>query len=207
MLRHWPKFVGAYLVVLMLLGLLVSERWIQGSVQAEVRSLEARFGTRAREAVQDRATRWYNTVVIDTGFERAVWESFARTPEQRAKTPEFETGPFAAGLDWSESRVRVFLIQIYWVFFRLSAAFHWTVYLAFFIIPAIMHGWVRRRIKQANYASAAPNWYRGSLLLIGVSPVVTVLLFLLPFTLTIYCVPCVGILVGVASGIAVANAP
>lgn len=205
MLSPWQRITIAFLVLMTLFGVLISERRVLDAAEGEVASIEKLFGVEARNEVVDRATRWYIRVIVDSGFQDAVWKGYTRTPEQRARSPEFETGPFAEGLDWFEDRTRMFLTQILQVFLRLSAVVLWAPYMAILAVPVILEGWVRRRIKQANFAQTSTLGPRFSILLIKASMIGTGLLFLLPIRLPVGYIPAIGVLIALSLGLAVSN--
>lgn len=205
MLSPWQKLAIAFVVLTTLYAVLVSERMVLDAANAELQAIEDRFGRDARDRLVARATRWYTAVIIDSGFQQEVWEGYTRTPEQRAKTPEFETGPFAAGIDWFEGRIRVFFTLIFQVFLRFSAIVLWAPYVVVMAAYAIAKAIKIRRIKQTNFDYVSPLGHRYSYFLVRVLMVGTVLLFVLPFQLPAEFIPIIGALTALSLGFVLAN--
>lgn len=205
MLSFWQRAAIAVVITFAIIGVLVSDRWILNAAEGELSSIQKWFGESARTEVVERATGWYTAAIVDTGFADEVWKGYTRTPEQRARSPEFETGPFKAGLDWFETRIRVFFTLIFQVFLRLSAVVLWAPYLALLIAPAAIDGWVRRKIKQTSFSYTSPLAHSYSILAIKAAVVGILFVFLLPVPLPIGCIPAAGALIALALGLVIAN--
>lgn len=187
-----------------LFAVFVRETWILDALSRERVVLRETFGEELAGSVQQRAERWFNEGLVDTGVVQNSFFVFLPTqPERQASAP---LEGFASPLFvWFEERLRVLWALVYHALHRWSALMAWLPYAGLVLVPFLLDGLLQRRIKQTNFDYTSPAAHSLGITLVALSILATVVILTAPFAITPLAVPGLLLLVSVTIGRLAAN--
>ena len=197
------KWVG-FLVLLHYIGLMaiVGEDWMTRASEVEAKSLAKELGPSAAERVTARGTAWYNTAFVDTGIVGASFNLFVAKPGDDPKGTE---GFSQRVFPWAESRIRVFWTVLYQALVRAANVLEWVIPGLCLLVPAIMDGYARRRVKQTNFEYTSPDRFGWGVLMTQLTFFGYVVLLFAPFPLPTYVAPACYALTAFSAWLSLSN--
>lgn len=201
-----PLWMVCFIVAAEMLVILVfvPGRWTEQVIAREAQMIERHLGAEARDYVKARASGWYHASVIHTGIYPSLHRLLIPSAEeaQRSRGMQRLGAPLFA---WLEERLGALMQVIYQIYTRFALLTLWLPYMALLLVPALLDGYLRRRIKLTNFDYASPFWNRYGLrgvLLIGQGVLIA---FIAPVALNPALLPVVMMLVCVLLGVFVGN--
>lgn len=202
--RTWAAMLILILSWTFLLLIGLSSTLLDETLETEARQVEHDLGEDSARYVYSHARQWYQFLMVDSGAYRTLHRTMI--PDDREK--QRSRGMTTMGerwFDWVEGRLDAVVRLIYLFLARLWVLVLWLSFVPILLLPAIYDGWQVRCIKRTNFDYASPVVHKYAvtavkLLLAGLGIVMT-----LPFALSPITFPIILIVVGLFSGLSVAN--
>lgn len=188
--------------VILVLGF-IGESWVSGALARERTANAGFFGESQAAYAETRASHWFSSLLVDTGISSALFGAMLPTEQYNdAISSSNAFNPFFA---WWEGRLRTWWTLLYQAFLRISTAMLWMPYALFVVVPFIVDGAVKRKIKQTDFRMASPLQHRLNVLAIKSVVLGYAVLLFLPIALKPIFLPLLILLTGVALGNAVGH--
>jgi len=199
-----------------LIGMIV---WIIGYVaivpQASVadrmrteHNLNSAFlGTPAASEAEDRAARWFTVLVVNHGWLDRSGPSSAATPAAMNGSEAARKVSHAIELaqTWASARVAVMWAVFYQLLTRVSVSAIWLPFLIVVLVPFVVDGWVVRKIKSGSFGRSSPHAFVFGRHFVALSPLLYVVLLLVPLPIPAYVLPVLCVVCGVSLWAAIAH--
>ncbi|WP_369888435.1 DUF4400 domain-containing protein (plasmid) [Klebsiella pneumoniae subsp. pneumoniae] len=123
-----PWLLVAWLLVIELLAilLLIPGDWTDRAIKRESVLVEQSLGVEARDWIQNKASTWFRSSVIDSGFYEGMYQTLIPSEEERQKSKGMQDmgkGWFV----WVKGRMEAFVNVIYQFYTRFVVVkFFWT---------------------------------------------------------------------------------
>ena len=158
-----PWLLVAWLLVIELLAilLLIPGDWTDRAIKRESELVEQSLGVEARDWIQNKASTWFRSSVIDSGFYEGMYQTLIPSEEERQKSKGMQDmgkGWFV----WVKGRMEAFVNVIYQFYTRLALLAAWAPYMLILFVPAVYDGMMTWRIKRTNFDYASPVLHRYS---------------------------------------------
>lgn len=193
-----------FCIQIMLILVFVPGEWTERVIEREAVKTRQVLGTDTQEWIQTTAQRWYDATMIDSGIYRAMHNHVIPSPDERAASRGMENlgnTVFA----WAEDRLGAMMRVIYQVYSRAAMALLWLPYLLILLVPAIVDGVMRWKIKQTNFDYASPVVSRYGIRGIFVISQVGLIAFVAPLALNPLILPLGMMMIAVMLGLTMAN--
>lgn len=135
--------------------------WTKTAIIKEGQYVTNTLGQDSARWVQSKATQWYESSMIDSGFLDALHKHVLPSKEEKARSRGMETA-WDPWFNWLTGRLDAFSKVVYQFFSRLALAWIWLPYMAILFLPALYDGMNMRRIKRTNFDYASPVIHRYS---------------------------------------------
>lgn len=192
------------MIQLAVLLVLVPSDLTQQAIEKETQYVQRSLGPHSQKWINDKATNWYQTSLIDSGVYESVYNHLIPTQAQKDASRGMEK---MGGLwfDWVEGRLEAFGVLIYQFYTRLALLLMWLPYMLVLLIPALYDGAMTRKVKLTNFDYASPILHRYSVR--GVWAIATGMsvLFLAPIAIDPIYIPVALMVSCVLMGLAVGN--
>ncbi len=200
-----PFWLAAWLLVIELLVvlLLLPGDWTSRAIKREAEMVEQNLGREARKWIGTKATTWFRSSIIDSGFYEGMHRTLIPNASEKAKSKGMENLGHSWFM-WVEGRIEALMNLIHQFYSRLALLVTWTPYMLILFVPAIFDGLMTWNIKRTNFDYASPVIHRYSMrgsfiLLVGLF-----IAFFVPFALNPIIIPismmACCVLVGLALG-------
>lgn len=158
-----PWLLATWLLVLevVVILLLVPGDLVARAIERESVLVEQNLGADARGWIEDKASRWFRSSIVDSGFYAELHHMLIPTEEERARSRGLE----GMGRGWFqivESRIDALMNVIYQFYARMALLTAWVPYMLILFLPAIYDGLMTWRIKRTNFDYASPIVHRYS---------------------------------------------
>jgi len=194
--RSWTFISLIVLLHVILYVGFVGDQWLQDGFAKE-RAMNQRFFTNdVSVAAEARATDWFTRAFVDTGVLNTLYNAWIPTPEDRQKVGM--TNYAGSLFTWWEGRLRTWWTVVHLALVRVAHLLLWWPYAVFFILPWVVDGWVRRRIKRTNFGFASPLRHRLSLYLLQLMAVGYFIAIFLPFPMPPVIIPLLFLATGLS---------
>lgn len=193
-----------FTIQIMLILVFVPGEWTERVIRQEAARTQQVLGGETQEWIQSTAQRWYDTSMIDSGVYRAMHSHVIPSPEERSGSRGMENlgdKIFA----WAEGRLSAMMRVIFQVYSRVAMAMLWMPYLLILLVPAIVDGVMRWKIKQTNFDYASPVVSRYGIRGIFAIGQVGLIAFVAPVVLNPLVIPMGMMLIAVMLGLTLAN--
>jgi len=148
--------ISAVLLVGILAGLLISEKHVVGTIEAE-RQANYSFMGRAAADAESRAERWYRTLFVKTNVTQFTFD-IAATERTDSGTGNKSVDVAAGkGVEWWRARMRVMWSIAFQFLVRISNILIWAPLAVLVFVPFMVDALVSRRIKATNFAITSPH--------------------------------------------------
>lgn len=193
-----------FTIQLVLVLIFVPGEWTERVIEREAVKTRQLLGAETQRWIHETAQGWYDTTMIDSGVYQAMHRHVIPSPEERAASRGMENlgnTIFA----WAEERLGAMMRVIYQVYSRAAMALLWMPYLLILLIPAIVDGTMRWKIKQTNFDYASPVVSRYGIRGIFVIGQIALIAFVAPLALNPLLLPLGMMLIAVMLGLTMAN--
>ncbi|WP_026608629.1 DUF4400 domain-containing protein [Methylocaldum szegediense] len=166
MRRHVFLSVLIWLLEIVLVAALMSERWTQWIQDEEERMLLEYFGPEKAAELQRTAMDKFDALFVRTGIRESVYAYFIPTEAERQRSKGFEDLGRYDLFPFLESRLNVLFESLFQMVYRAVVTAAWLPFLGVAVVPFAIDGLVRRKIRQTNFAYSSPVAHRYSLYVI-----------------------------------------
>lgn len=151
----WLTYVG--LLILIVGMILAPTDWLKMSVEKDREMALRTYSFESMEIIESRASRWYDTLIVRTGFEKMMYD-YANPTDRRAKGKwDLDSRGFA---DYMTGRIEASFMLTEMMLRRLSSIISWMPFLLIIAIPAAVDGYYTWRIKKYGYQWVSPTIHR-----------------------------------------------
>lgn len=195
----WILIIEVIIIITLIPG-----EWTYRVIEKESYLLEKRLGVHEHRVIHDRAKRWYNSSLIDSGVYYTVRNHMIPTDEQIKKS----TGMSDLGsvwFTWVDDRLKIIANTYYHILSRFSLILTWSPYFLILFIPAVYDGILTWRINRTNFAYPSPFIHQYSTHGLFYLFVGLVALFLAPIVLDPAIIPAAIMLACVLMGLIIGN--
>ena len=201
-----PLWLAIWIVAIeaIVVTVLIPGDWTAKVIEQESELLEIRLGAEEQRWVHDRARKWFNNSLIDSGVYQAVLNHVVPTEEQMARSKGMENMG-GAWFRWAESRVQAMANAYYHILSRFALLLTWAPYFLILLVPAVFDGITTWRIKRTNFDYTSPLLHQYSVYGIAYIVIGLVALFLAPIVLDPAIIPAVIMVACVMSGLMIGN--
>lgn len=195
----WVIALEAIIVLVLIPG-----DWTARVIEEESQLLEIRLGQEEHRWVHDRARKWFNTSLIETGYYNAARNHLIPTEEQKVNSKGMQNMG-GSWFNWAESRLQAVANAYYHILARFALLLTWLPYFLILLVPAVFDGVTTWRIKRTNFAYSSPLLHQYSTQGIGYIIVFLVALFLAPIVLDPVIIPAAIMIACVMAGLMIGN--
>lgn len=147
----------AWLLQVVLIGVILPSNWLEKQVESEREMTRQWMGGETASQIIEQTNSRFNSWFKDTG---AIEASYGLVPTQKQK--EQSGGLESLGESawpYVEERIQIAWLTVYQALQRVSLSVMWLPFLLPLFIPAGIHGYCVRKIKQVSYGYASPVKY------------------------------------------------
>jgi hypothetical protein len=192
------------MVEVLVILLLVPGDWTNRAIDKETSLVEANLGIDTRKWIEDKADRWYQSAMIDSGFYDAMYYTLIPTEQQRANSRGMENmAPW--WFRWLKDRMEAFANVVYQFFTRSALFAVWAPFMLILLAPAVHDGMMTWRIKRTNFDYASPVVHRYSIRFTGYLLMGLGIAFFAPIALNPLIIPIVMMICCVLIGLTIGN--
>lgn len=173
-------------------------------IAEESELIDRSLGEQTGEWVYGRADKWYQAVMIDSGFYKRMHYTLIPTKEQKEKSRALENFG-GKWFSWIEGRIEAFADVVYQFMARAALLTIWAPYMLLLLIPALWDGVMTRQLKRTNFDYASPVIHRYSIRLSLYIVVGLGIAFCSPIALNPLIIPVVMMICCVLLGLMVGN--
>ncbi len=201
MTRTLVLCIIAVLIQLMLTLVFVPAHSIRQAIQKEWHALGRALGPQARKDILRNAESLFRMLYTDSGLLAGSY----RIAEQgrRRRTGRHRPDEYRGLL---RLRLDSFWANQYQLSIRLSQLLYWLPCLLALLVPSIVDGLVRRKIRSFNFRYHSAERFKLGLRLLGILLVALVLSLLFPWSVSPYWIPAAGMLLALCLMFVIANA-
>jgi hypothetical protein len=159
-----------WLLEVILVASVVSDRWTRKIQATEDRMLIAYFGVQKETEIRHTAQHWFDQLFVQTGMRESVYRYFIPTERERQMSKGFEDVGRNDLFPFIQSRLDVLWDTVYQMIKRFVMACAWLPFLAVVMLPFAVDGLIRRKVSQTNFDYPSPIAHRYSLyVMVGAS--------------------------------------
>lgn len=177
--------------VLMIL-LVIPTNWMEEVIRKEQLMGRTFLGEEAQLQLTSQAESMFKSVMVDTGFYRAIHEFFIPTEEQRLASRGLENLGRDDVFPYAEARVQAFALIIFQVMIRVSEILLWLPYLVILAIPAVYDGYNQWHINRSSYNYSSPLMHRYGVRGMGLVLLGSLMISIVPLPIPPIVVPVAG---------------
>lgn len=175
----WFAIICLYVTVYMVVA---GEKYLVRTVQEEARLNQTFYSDEASQRAEQRGTRWFKSMFIETGVMAHSFDMFIPSEEAKAKSKGTE-GLGDSLFAWVEGRIRAFWTIVWSTYTRLSTLMLWLPYLPLILIPFFVDGWAQRERRKHTFEFSSPVKYGYAMIAIGFLPLAFIAVVTAPFVL------------------------
>ena len=163
--------------------IVVGDTWVKQSMEGENLMLISEMGAAQTTQIHERAIRWYTDLFVKNGVVENTFRGLvpADADDKPLPGPSAQAGKLV--FSWAKDRIQVFWTLVYQALLRLSLAVTWIPVGLCLIVPAMIDGYSRRKIKQSNFDIASPDRFGFAVLAMQLMIAGYILVMFLPFPL------------------------
>lgn len=192
------------MVQLVVVLVLIPNEFVEKAIIKEAGYVQRSLGKQSQEWIREKAGRWYQHSIIDSGAYESVYQHLIPTKEQAQKSKGMENmGTW--WFNWVSGRLAALATLIYQLYTRVALLVMWLPYMCILLIPAIYDGTMTRKIKLTNFDYASPVLHRYSMRGTWVILTGMAVLFLSPIAIDPIYIPLALMSVCVLIGFVVGN--
>nr|WP_298059580.1 DUF4400 domain-containing protein [uncultured Halomonas sp.] len=162
--------------------------WINGVIEREADKVERTMGTDSMEWISATALTWYNSSMIDSGVYKAIHHHVIPTEAERSASTGME-GVGNVIFPWAEGRIEAVMHVIYHIYSRVALVMIWAPYLLLLVIPAVVDGVMRWKVKTTSFDYASPVMSRYGARGMFLTAQLLLIAFVLPIALNPLVIP------------------
>lgn len=169
-------FIGFYITVYVVF---IAENHLLRITETEQRYNAEFYTPEVSFPAEERGTRWFNAMFVDSGVMQHTFEPFIPTEEEVARSRGMEDlgQPL---FHWFEGRIRAWWTLVWSTFTRLSVTLLWAPFAPFLVLPFFLDGWVLREIRKHGFDYSSAIIQRYSLRAVILIPAAFIALITLP---------------------------
>ncbi len=145
-----------FFIEIIAIAILVPSSWTENTIRSESQWIRARMGRESAVWIETTAARWYNRVVVETGFLNAAYRHLLPSEAEKKRSRGLEHLGEKVYFPYIEARLNVFFYTVYQLFARLALLIAWLPFLLIVAVPAVMDGMLSRRIRRLTFAYNSP---------------------------------------------------
>lgn len=201
-----PWFIIGLIIAIeiMVLALIFPGEMSQKAIEKENRMVGRYLGGETQSWINNKASHWYKTTMIDTQLIEKMRLTVIPTEREKRKSKGLEN----LGDLWFkflDNRINAFTKVVYQFYARLSLVLLWSPYMLLLLIPALYDGLMSWRIKRTNFGYASPVIHRYSIRGIWVLMGGLLITFLLPVAIHPTVIPSILMVGCVLLGLSMGN--
>lgn len=175
----WFYFGLMAALYLLLYILFVGEDYLGRMVETEQRYNAEFYTPELATASNQRATRWFNGLFVDTGIMAHTFDPFIPTQDEvsRAKGLEDFGQPI---FHWFERRIRAWWTLVWSAIVRMSSVLLWAPFSLFLVAPWVIDGFVLREIRKNTFDFSSPIQQRYAMRAITMVPLLFMVFLAMP---------------------------
>jgi len=173
--------IWVFVIELLTIVLLIPGNWTDKIIKKESVLIEQNLGTQTNEWIQNEASKWYQSSIIESGVYDAMYDYLIPTEEQKNRSTGLENMG-KVWFKWVKQRLDAFFYVVYQFYTRFALFLIWMPYICILLIPAIYDGFMSWQVKRTNFDYVSPILHRygtrgllyviGTLLIAFFSPIV-----------------------------------
>ena len=201
-----PLWLAIWIIAIeaVVITVLVPGDWTARVIEQESDLLERRLGPEEHRWVHDKASKWFNASLINSGVYETALNHVVPTDEQKAGSKGMEDmgdGWF----EWLRGRLQAMANAYYHILARFALLLTWAPYFLILLVPAVFDGIMTWCIKRTNFDYASPLLHQYSTKGIAYVAVGLVALFLAPIVLEPTLIPASIMVACVMMGLMIGN--
>jgi hypothetical protein len=183
---------------LLLAGIFVflGEQWVMRVIERERQFNHGFYPKPTAEAIEYRASDWYQRAFVDTGVQSSTFAMFTRESGPGIAASPFD-GTGMALYAWYEGRVRAFWAVIFQATLRLSQLVLWLPILVVCLFPWVVDGLMARKIRQHTYRHSSHLQHHYALLGISIILLLAMAMVIAPIPMPPVAIPVAILTIGV----------
>ena len=201
----WRTWLLVGLIYLTVYVVFLSETWLTRAIDTERNYNREFFSEPVAAHAEQRANGWFSGVFVDTGVMATSFDLFIPSAEERALQPRGFDGAGDGLFTWFEGRLRAMWTVVWAASLRISTGMLWWPYLLFVVVPFVVDGLVKRKVRQHTFALSSPLQHRYALWAMEFAVIGGLLVLFLPLPMHPGLLPLMALGVGVAGQYAAAN--
>ena len=134
--------------------LLIPGSYTDKAIEKESVLVSQNLGPDSQLWINEKASQWYISTVIESGFYEGIHNYFIPSEEEKKSSKGMENLG-GVWFEWIEGRIEALTSMIFQLYSRLALITMWSPYILILFIPAIFDGLMVRKVKQTNFESAS----------------------------------------------------
>jgi hypothetical protein len=160
--------VKAAVVVLYMIFLIAVPPWIvKNAFRQELTWFTNAFAVDTARWIAQTGEGWYDRSIVDSGLGEGVERTFLPTEAERLRSGAFKNLGSEIWFPYLRTRGEVLLQVLHQLFYRMAMLMAWSPFLILFVVPAVIDGMLRWRIRLHSFDYSSPFMhamgFRGSL--------------------------------------------
>lgn len=202
--RPWFLVAVIIAIEIMVIALIFPGNLTYKAIQSEYAMVGRYLGTDTQQWVNTKASTWYRSSMLDSGFLEGMRRAVTPSKEEIARSRGME-GFGKLWFDFLGNRIDAFSKVVFQFYSRGALVLLWLPYMLLLFVPAIYDGMMNWRVKRTNFSYASPVLHRysvrGAMILLGGMAVA----FLLPIAIHPIVIPAIMMGCCVLLGISMGN--
>lgn len=162
MKKPWLLVAWLLVIELLVILLLIPGDWTDRVIKRESALVEQSLGIKTRNWIHEKASNWFRSSIIDSGFYQGMYHTLIPSEEERKRSKGMEE--MGKGwFDWVKGRMEALVNVIYQFYTRVALLAAWAPYMLILFVPAVYDGIMTWRIKRTNFDYASPVLHRYSI--------------------------------------------
>lgn len=179
--------VGFWLIGLFIgmlaLPIIFTQELVMKRVSTEIAYLTSTFGEQDAKIIVDGANSIFDDMFVKSGIITSLGKAYA-VDENKARTEKILGQTVNKLTGATNSYVMSFAANIYAMTLRANILLTWSIYILPFLSAAIVHGFIKRKIKILSHGYVSPSAYGMALHSIIALTFLPLLYLLSPFAIT-----------------------
>ena len=151
-----------WLLEAVLVAALVSDDWLKTVQHTEDAMTVAYLGKEKDAEIRNTAKRWFDRLFVNTGAKEAMYRYFIPSEQERQHSLGFENVGRDSLFPFIAERIQVIWDGIYQAMRRFFLMLSWWPFLLSALMPFVLDGLARRKVKQSNFDYSSPLAHRYS---------------------------------------------
>ena len=151
-----------WLLEAVLVAALVSDDWLKTVQRTEDAMTIAYLGKEKDAEIRHTTKRWFDRLFVKTGAKETVYRYFIPSEQERQHSVGFENVGRDSLFPFIAERIQVIWDGIFQAMRRFFLMLSWWPFLLSALMPFVLDGLARRKVKQSNFDYSSPLAHRYS---------------------------------------------